>query len=141
MQIKDFLNKYDRFAASSGVQIVEMGDGWAKAVMTVEEGHLNGAEVCQGGAIFTLADLAFAAAVNSSGMMTVGTSSNISFIRSARKGDTLTAVATEEPHHRMPFCEVRVTNQHGDLICVMTGSAYRRNIPLFADDNNQTVEE
>ena len=141
MEIKDFLNKGDVFAARAGVQLTEVNEGYARAEMVVTEAHLNAGGVCQGGAIFTLADLAFAAAVNSSGMMTVGTSSNISFIRSARKGDTLTAVATEEPHHRMPFCEVRVTNQQGDLICVMTGSAYRRNIPLFADDNNQTVEE
>jgi acyl-CoA thioesterase len=131
MQLIDYLNKYDRFAAADGVQLVEINEHGATAVMTVEKRHVNGANVCQGGAIFTLADLAFAAAVNQCGLMTVGTSNSITFLHSAVEGDRLTAVATVEDHHRMPFCEVRVTNQQGVLISVMTGSAYRRNIPLM----------
>ena len=65
MMLKDYLNQFDRFAAAAGAQVVHVEEGCAKAVMMVEERHLNGANVCQGGAIFTLADLAFAAAVNS----------------------------------------------------------------------------
>ena len=131
MELIDFLNQNDRFAAMAGVQVVEMGQGCAKAVMTVVDHHLNGAGVCQGGALFTLADLAFAAAVNSGGFMTVGISHSITFVRSAMKGDQLTALAHEDPHHKMPFCEVRVTNQRDELICVMTGTAYRRNAALM----------
>ena len=112
---------------------MEIGDGYARAQMTVTEAHVNGANVCQGGAIFTLADLAFAAAVNSGGLMTVGTSNSITYLRSARIGDVLTAEARQEDHHKMPFCEIRVTNQDGLLVCVMTGSAYRRQIPLVKD--------
>ena len=133
MEIIDYLNKYDRFAASTGVQVVEMGDGFARAEMTVAEKHLNGAQVCQGGAIFTLADLAFAAAVNSGGVMTVGTTNNITFIRSVVEGDRLTAVARVEDHHKLPFCEIKVTNQRGELVCMVTGSAYRRRQPLIPE--------
>ncbi len=133
----DYLNHFDRFAAAAGAQIVEIVDGVARAQMTVTETHLNGAGVCQGGAIFTLADLAFAAAVNSCGLMTVGTNNNITYLRSARKGDVLTAVAQEEYHHKLPMCVVRVTNQKGDLVCVMTGTAYRRNIPLMPDNSEK----
>ena len=130
-QLKDFLNRFDRFAATSGAQVVEIDLGYAKAEMTVVDDHVNGAGVCQGGALFTLADLAFAAAVNSSGMMTVGVSNSITYLRSARKGDRLTAIAREEHHHKMPFCEVRITNQDDELVCVMTGTAYRRKQPLM----------
>ncbi len=133
MELIDYLNRYDRFAAGAGVRLVEIGDGYARAQMTVTEAHVNGANVCQGGAIFTLADLAFAAAVNSGGLMTVGTSNSITYLRSARIGDVLTAEARQEDHHKMPFCEIRVTNQDGLLVCVMTGSAYRRQIPLVKD--------
>ena len=133
MQLIDYLNQYDRFAAGAGVRLVEVGEGYARAQMTVTEAHVNGANVCQGGAIFTLADLAFAAAVNSGGLMTVGTSNSITYLRSARIGDVLTAEARQEDHHKMPFCEIRVTNQDGLLVCVMTGSAYRRQIPLVKD--------
>ena len=133
MQLIDYLNQYDRFAAGAGVRLVEVGEGYARAQMTVTETHVNGANVCQGGAIFTLADLAFAAAVNSGGLMTVGTSNSITYLRSARIGDVLTAEARQEDHHKMPFCEIRVTNQDGLLVCVMTGSAYRRQVPLVKD--------
>lgn len=133
MELIDYLNRYDRFAAGAGVRLVEIGDGYARAQMTVTEAHVNGANVCQGGAIFTLADLAFAAAVNSGGLMTVGISNSITYLRSARIGDVLTAEARQEDHHKMPFCEIRVTNQDGLLVCVMTGSAYRRQVPLVKD--------
>ena len=133
MELIDYLNRYDRFAAGAGVRLVEIGDGYARAEMMVTESHVNGANVCQGGAIFTLADLAFAAAVKSGGLMTVGTTNNITYLRSAVIGDVLTAEARQEDHHKMPFCEIRVTNQDGLLVCVMTGSAYRRQVPLIKD--------
>lgn len=134
MTLKEYLNQFDRFAAAAGARVVEVEEGFAKAVMTVEERHLNGANVCQGGAIFTLADLAFAAAVNSHGLATVGTTNNVTYMRSARLGDLLTAVAKEENHHKLPFCEVKVFNQDEALVCVMTGMAYRRSTPLMPSD-------
>lgn len=50
---------------------------------------------------------------------------------SAKAGDTLTAEATEVyNHHKIPYVEVRITNQHGDLCCVVTGLAYRKDATL-----------
>ena len=43
-----------------GVELLETGNGYAKARMLIKPEHLNGGGVCQGGAIFTLADLACA---------------------------------------------------------------------------------
>ncbi len=47
----------DRFAALSGIEIVEAGPGWCTTRLVIEDKHLNAANVVQGGAIFTLADL------------------------------------------------------------------------------------
>ncbi len=105
MELIDYLNRYDRFAAGAGVRLVEIGDGYARAQMTVTEAHVNGANVCQGGAIFTLADLAFAAVCNSHGVLTLGISNTIDYLTSARLGDHLTAEATETVNHpKMPQC-------------------------------------
>lgn len=50
---------------------------------------------------------------------------------SAKAGDTLTAEATEVyNHHKIPYVEVHITNQHGDLCCVVTGLAYRKDATL-----------
>lgn len=64
MTIQEFLQG-DKFALLAGVELLETGNGYAKARMLIKPEHLNGGGVCQGGAIFTLADLAFAAATNS----------------------------------------------------------------------------
>ena len=99
--------------------------------MTVTQQHLNGGNVCQGGALFTLADLAIAALMNCRGQLTFGINNNIMFISSAREGDELTAEAVNVcDHHKIPTVEVRVTNQDGRLICHVTGIGYRKNTPL-----------
>ncbi len=131
MSIQEVLNKRDRFAAANGVQLVEVSPGRAVTQMTVTQQHLNGGDVCQGGALFTLADLAIAAVMNEAGQLTFGIQNSIMFISSAREGDTLQAVATcLFDHHKIPTVEVRVTSQDDRLICHVTGVGYRKSVPL-----------
>lgn len=115
------------FAATSGIQLTEVREGFARAEMDVESRHLNAAGVCQGGVYFTLADLAFAAVTNSHGPVSLGVQNSITFLQSAHEGDHLTAEAEETfNHRRLPFCQIAVRNQRGDLLCAITGSAYRK---------------
>ena len=131
MNIQELLNTTDRFAANAGCRITDVDDRHAMAVMTVENRHLNGGNVCQGGALFTLADLAIAALMNSSGQLTFGISNSIIFAASARQGDTLRAEAVHVAnHHKIPSVEVTVTNQSGTVICHVTGLGYRKSVPL-----------
>ena len=85
---------HDRYAALTGIEIVEAGTGYCKASMVIEDKHLNAANVVQGGAVFTLADLAFAVASNSHGQLALAINVNISFLNSKSAG-TLYATATE----------------------------------------------
>jgi acyl-CoA thioesterase len=127
MNIQELLNRTDRFAANAGCQITEVDAQHAVAVMTVTNGHLNGGNVCQGGALFTLADLAIAALMNYNGQLTFGIHNSIMFVSSAREGDVLTAEAVNvSDHHKIPSVEVCVTNQDGRLICHVTGMGYRK---------------
>ena len=126
MTLKEFF-KRDRYAVMTGCELLDIREGYARARMTVEEHHLNGADFCQGGALFTLADLAFAAAVNSHLVLTVSTSSNMTFLRSVPLGATVYAEATElVDHHRMPYAEVRITDEQGRLVAIFTSSGYRK---------------
>ena len=134
MDIKALLNRTDRFAANAGCQLTEVDDHHAVAVMTVTEGHLNGGNVCQGGALFTLADLAIAALMNNKGQLTFGIQNNIMYLGSAHEGDVLTAEAVEViNHHKIPAVEVRITNQDGHLLCHVTGMAYRKAAPIVTE--------
>ena len=126
MTLKEFF-KRDRFAVMAGIELMEVSEGHAKASMLVGEEHLNGGDVCQGGALFTLADLAFAAAVNSHRVLTVSTSSNITFFRPVSKGSRVYAEATEiVDHKRMPYAEVHLSDDQGRLVALFTSSGYRK---------------
>lgn len=134
MSIQELLNKTDRFAANAGCRITEVDEQHAVAEMRVTEAHLNGGNVCQGGALFTLADLAIAALMNYSGQLTLGISNNILFTSSAKEGDLLRAEAVSvSNHHKIPSVEVRVTNQDGRLICHVTGMGYRKQVAIPAE--------
>ena len=127
MNIQELLNQADHFAANAGCRITEVDARHAVAVMTVTNDHLNGGNVCQGGALFTLADLAIAALMNYNGQLTFGIHNSIMFVSSAREGDVLTAEAVIVcDHHKIPSVEVRVTNQEDRLICHVTGMGYRK---------------
>lgn len=127
MTLKDFLNEKDIFAANAGMELVEVREGYSRAVMTVGKSHLNAGGVSQGGALFTLADLALAAVMNSHGQLTLSIESTITFLHSAVEGDVLTAEATETcNHHKIPYCEVKICNQDNKLICKFTAIAYRK---------------
>ena len=131
LNIQDLLNRTDRFAANAGCKITEVDTEHAVAEMLVTERHLNGANVCQGGALFTLADLAIAALMNVLGQLTVGINNSIIFVASAKEGDVLRAEAVNIcDHHKIPSVEVRVTNQDGCLICHVTGIGYRKTASL-----------
>ncbi|MCQ2227795.1 MAG: PaaI family thioesterase [Bacteroidales bacterium] len=126
MTLLDKLNKDDRFANSIGAQLTDLREGYAKAELVVEERHLNGAGVCQGGVIYTLADLSFAGVANSHGILSLGISNTITFIKSAMLGERIIAECTEVVnHHKLPYCDIRVTNEKGEILATMTGLAYR----------------
>jgi acyl-CoA thioesterase len=92
----------------------------------VRDRHLNAVEVAQGGAIFTLADLAFAACSNSHGTVAVAVNANIQFARAGHKG-LLVAVAREVASSaKLSSVEVRVTDKAGEPVALFTGLAYRK---------------
>ena len=124
-ELLEFFKK-DRFAANAGAELLEIKEGYGRARMLITPEHLNGGGVCQGGAIFTLADLAFAAAVNSHGVLTFSTSSNINYFKSVSQGYLYAEAREIVNHHRMPYAEVRVTDEAGELVAIFTSSGYRK---------------
>jgi len=124
----DFIEffKGDRFAVMAGCELLEVKEGYARARMLITDQHLNGGNVCQGGALFTLADLAFAAAVNSHCVLTFSTTSSITFLRSVASGYVYAEATELADHPKMPYGEVRVTDEQGRLVAVFTSSGFRK---------------
>jgi acyl-CoA thioesterase len=122
-----FLRRFfrrDRFAAGAGVRLVEVGPGRAVARMTLRPGHLNGVDVVQGGAVFTLADFAFAVACNAAGPVALAIDVSISFLAASTTG-TLTATAVEVARSsRLSRVEVEVRDGRGVQVARFHGTAY-----------------
>lgn len=125
-RLKRFFNERDRLCKLLGIQVTEIGHGWANTEMTIEEKHLNGADVAQGGAIFSLADLAFGAAANSHGSLALGVNASIAYTKGAPSG-RLTAHARETAlAGPLATYVVEVKNEGGETIATFQGTAYRK---------------
>jgi acyl-CoA thioesterase len=116
--------KRDKFAVHAGIELEDISPGWARVKCDVQEHHLNGVKCVHGGMLFTLADMAFAAAANSHGRLAVALNATISFVKPAR-GKTLTAEAREVSRSgRHAVYEVRVFDEAGDTVSACQGMAY-----------------
>lgn len=116
--------KNDRFAQSNEIRLVSIGEGEAQAEMQVSDKHLNGVNIIQGGAIFTLADFTFAAASNSHGRIAVASNASISFFKGVSSGK-LTAFATELSSGKsLGHYSVDIFDDQHHKIAHFTGTAF-----------------
>lgn len=119
----------DAFARLAGIELIEARLGYAKARMAIGPQHLNGLGGVHGGAIFTLADYAFAAACNCDAPPTVAINANISFLKGVTQG-TLYAEAQEATmKERLGSYIVQVTNEAGEVVATFQGLTYRKRTP------------
>lgn len=130
----------DRFAQRSGIRLLEISPGYAKAECVIDEHHLNAAGVVQGGAIFTLADFTFAAASNSHGSLTLAMQVSITYHAPAGKGKLL-AVAREISRGRTTGSyEVSVEDESGRRIATFMGLGYNKGQAIILGSNGPESE-
>lgn len=115
---------HDRFATVNGAVIEEVSKGYAKCSMQVTDNHKNALGAVMGGAIFTLADFAFAVATNWQEMTVVSLNASITFLGRA-KGDTLIAEAKKiRSGKRTCYYMVEITDELGSQIAHMTSNGF-----------------
>jgi acyl-CoA thioesterase len=116
----------DRASIALGMAVARIGPGSATLTMTVREDMLNGADVCHGGLITTLADSAFAYACNSRNLLTLASGLSTDFVASALLGDVLTADAVEVVlKGNTGVYDVIVRNQNEQVIATFRGRSHR----------------
>ncbi len=121
---KDFTNK-DKFSLHNSMEVILAEKGHAKARCVIQSQHLNGLGTVHGGAIFTLADLAFAAASNADEDTVTGINVSMAYAKAAVEGATLFAEAREVTRSaRLVTYEALVTNAAGEVIAVFQGTGY-----------------
>jgi acyl-CoA thioesterase len=116
----------DPFCERLGIDLVDLSPGEAATELTVTDELLNFHGTPHGGAIYSLADAAFAAASNSYGDTAVALETNVSYLDAVEEGATLTATA-EETHRtrRTAEYEVVVTDDTDARIATFRGRVYR----------------
>jgi acyl-CoA thioesterase len=106
------------------MELVSCEPGRAVMRMAVRREMLNGHEICHGGFIFTLADSTFAFACNSHNQATVAAGCSIEFLKPGKLGDLLTCEGAEQMlQGRHGIYDMRVTNQHGEVIAMFRGKS------------------
>ncbi|MDD3154803.1 MAG: PaaI family thioesterase [Victivallaceae bacterium] len=121
----DFLNEKDTFCRSNGIVLTKVEEGHAEAELTIDANKLNAGNMVQGGAIFTLADFAFAGAANSyEGLRAVAMNASISFLRPGT-GSKLFAVAeVVSKGKRSCLVETSVRDEAQKLVAKITTTGF-----------------
>ena len=133
-ELKQFFSTQDFFAKHVGIELLDVESGYAKAKMAIEPHHFNGAKTVHGGAIFTLADFAFAVASNSHGNLSMAINASVSFVKAAT-GGTLYAEAREQSMNpKLASYTVHVTDDENELVAIFQGMAYRKKQKVLNKD-------
>ena len=118
----------DAFAEFLGAEVQVPEPGRSRVSVTVTEDMVNFHGMTHGGLIFTLGDIAFAAAGNSHGQTAVALNVNIAFLKASGVGDRLVAEAREvSAGGRTALYEIKVYNADtGDLLASSQDLVYRK---------------
>lgn len=124
-EIQEFL-RYDTFAYNQAMcRAVEGWEGHGVCEMEIDPDlHLNAQGFVMGGAIFTLADYAFAVASMCGNASSVSASSTIEFMVGAKTGKLTATCDVDRSGHRMGFYTTDVVNDEGTLIARVVTTCY-----------------
>lgn len=115
----------DIFAANSGIVIDEIAEDMCICSMEITDNHKNAAGGVMGGAIFTLADFAFATLANNLHKMTVVQNASINFFSSVREGRLIARATCKKNGKTTCVCNVEITDGQGRDIAQYVGTGYK----------------
>ncbi len=131
-QCRDTMYAADVAVRALDIKVEVTGAGRAEAELEIRSEMLNGHEVCHGGYLFTLADTAFAYACNSYNLVTFAAGASIEFLRPAKLGDRIFAVARERHRGgRTGIYDVVLSDQDGAEIAIFRGRSHSTRDTLF----------
>lgn len=129
--VKELFSANDLFAKHNGIELLSVGEGMATVRMQIKPYHFNAAGTVHGGAIFTLADFAFAAASNSHGRIAMGINTSVNFVKAAVNGTLYAAAVENSINQKLASYTVTVTDDEGSTIAIFQGMVYRKKESLL----------
>ena len=105
---------------TTGIQIVEIGEQYAKCSLAVNRSHHAAGGHVMGGAIFTLADFAFAVASNSGGQKTLTANSSITYLGQPKDNTLIAECTCLRNGRRTCTYEIYVLDGRGSRVAYIT---------------------
>ena len=126
--IADHIQK-DEFANYLGAKVEIIKPGHSRVSLMVKNHMTNFHGSTHGGIIFSISDMAFAAACNSHGKVAVALNVSICFLKPSFPGDHLVAEAKEEHYgRRTSLYNIKIFNENtGELIAKSQDQSYIKN--------------
>ncbi len=116
----------DAFSQWLGIELMDVNEGSCSLKCALSDEMMNGYKIAHGGILFSLADSAIAFASASYGRIAVALDHSISFTKKAVSGDVLLVKAeTISMGFKTGVIEVRITNQHDELVAIVKGTVYQ----------------
>ena len=133
-ELKQFFSTQDLFAKHVGIELIEVEPGYAKTKMVIAPHHFNGAKTVHGGAIFTLADFAFAVASNSRGNLAMGINTSVSFVKAVTGGNLYAEAREQSLNPKLASYTVHITNDDNEMVAIFQGMVYRKEKSIINRD-------
>ena len=134
--IRRFLEAHDRFAAHNGITVEDADYDYGKVSLAFEDHAKNSLDMLHGGALFTLADMAFGLASNfgqEDGTM-ISTNATISYMKSAKTGPIVAEARLANGGRHLATYEVKIYDGQGTYIACAMISGYRLDTKLAIEE-------
>lgn len=116
----------DLFSQWLGIEVLEVREGYSRIQATLRNEMLNGLGVIHGGIAFSVADSALAFACNNRNNLSVALDTSITFTKTLKPGDRITAEAKELHNGRSTgLYIITVTNQNDEQVALFKGTCFR----------------
>ena len=117
--------KNDKFATNAGMQVEEFSDDEVICSVELTDDHKNANGGIMGGAIFTLADLAFAVLVNNIHMPSVAAQVSINYLSGAKGNKLYAKSSCIKTGRSTTVASVDVYDELGTKVALFTGTAFK----------------
>ena len=117
--------KGERFATGAGMVIDELTDDHAICSVVLNDSHKNALGGVMGGAIFTLADFAFAALVNHIHRPTVAQQISINYLNSPKGKEMFAKAVIKKDGRSTAVINVDVYDETGRDIAQFVGTGFK----------------
>lgn len=126
-KINDYI-QHDPFAQFLGANVEVLRPGHSRVTLTINDDMINFHGITHGGVVFSLGDMAFAAASNSYGQTAVALNVGINFLKATKSGDRLIAEAIEQSQSGpMVLYDISIKNDRtGEIVAKSQDLVYRK---------------